>query len=1142
MFFIQISMVSGGNVVCAGIPSDALFGVPICNINDVGAAEGSRFRTMRLGNNLSIVVMRNGELDEPYIANKTHPLQHKSFFSGSDAAAVAEAAREASTSAADSNAWTRSATLSYGVGASFSGADVLSYATGSALAGGGGRAPIATSADALAPMGGGASAGPAEGSRAGPSLAGAGAAGEKSSGEKGSHTSPLAGGASSAAGGSNSANSGADSKSAVAAAGGLINGVPIDPTIAEDPITHWGSLGMFAGTSVDLAPSLKAHLTETIYGLTDRWNAVDGAACPHTTMYYHNALAEIAKETFYLGPAHEVHIAERRQRHAARPTSTAAAEVNADDWDFVMGNSAVSYGGGCGGASNGQPLSLGDAGPTYAGVGGAAGLLAAGGGSSNNNSSNNHNSIRSGAAGGGGGVSGRRGSGDEDDDDGSPAMSPTAGPSAAQSPTGSPNKHSHRGPSILVDASASSSAAAVPPPPIVDYVPSAISLSAAPAVEQEANAAEDRLETNKTEIAYITVGSDMGYSTTTLLRVAAILSDVAFFLGYPDRNEGHLRTVAAYVRRLMVDGNLSFMEQSREALHRNVASMSGGGGGGPFGGDGGGPPRYDALLREVTHAYAYHLETGGGDDDDGADGGRRPSGRRSGGGGRGSGGTRDSGAAPPTAAHPAYSAVLMGDKLVAETTPNFAAESMRLNADSGSPQADDEAVVWASDKYLVQLISAAFYSCTTLTGDLMTPREWRIRKLEEGLAKFGVNRNNVAKPKTREFMRRYLSMLGAPSAPASCSGSGSGHLPQSPTTAGVAAGFSPPRASAATTVGAFDSPLATAVVGHHRGSVDAAAAEGDNNSNNNRHSLASALSGVCDDTSAPASASPQRRDGHSEAPTTAAGASPLAAVADNTDADNKDEEGLMHIRIGTNADPLPRQAKPAEEDSSSVYAAYFDELLLLCDDNVRLEEPPSSSDEEEDGGVAGGGGDLNEQFLQAGGNESPSAHSLNAPSGQRMPSGAYLGGRASDRRMSTNHRFSVYDPTRASNLSAHTSGGTRRSGQVLVLDDTLREAMGSRNLRASMRLAASHGGEIVLGSSLSLGASGNNNGNSNSGGSSGTSPPQALTLKKTLKLAKTSRKVVDNIVPKCPPYHDPCRFLSPVRAYQLPGLARPPVA
>ena len=265
--------------------------------------------------------------------------------------------------------------------------------------------------------------------------------------------------------------------------------------------------------------------------------------------------------------------------------------------------------------------------------------------------------------------------------------------------------------------------------------------------------------------AQIVVGSDLGLSEATLLRIAAMVSEVATMLDFPN-NRPHLRVVLAYFRKLALERDLSFLAQAQpwncsrkrsaylmEDLITVTDDMSR-------------RTQEDALDRVArTYPDANDLPSK----------------------------AEEAGISLGGCYNPSYAAVLFGNRLVAETDGEFSCRAAVRNgvekrsllgrlfnggandgANSGIAGGMDEVAgdapdkvkeedanktVWSIDRFVFHQLAAAFHAMPSCRAGYLTPVEWRILRLEHVLRRFGINRHNVSQQRQRLFLVRYLSML-----------------------------------------------------------------------------------------------------------------------------------------------------------------------------------------------------------------------------------------------------------------------------------------------------------------------------------------------------------------------------------------------
>jgi hypothetical protein len=202
---------------------------------------------------------------------------------------------------------------------------------------------------------------------------------------------------------------------------------------------------------------------------------------------------------------------------------------------------------------------------------------------------------------------------------------------------------------------------------------------------------------------YIIVGSDEGYSEATLMRIAALINEVAYFLNVGpsvQSNQHLLRVVLEYIDERMGLFDLGFLVEAAEGVFNPGVTATG------F------SSTPDELLDELIESNIFN--------------GRESDERM-----------------------PGYALVLFGNKTLMQTTPAVAEEAAKAN----------KLTVYAlqnGDRYIIHLITSAFFAVRRSRVD---NRARRIAHLEHVLLKFEVHRHNVERRAARQAVYRYCETL-----------------------------------------------------------------------------------------------------------------------------------------------------------------------------------------------------------------------------------------------------------------------------------------------------------------------------------------------------------------------------------------------
>ncbi|ORC84521.1 uncharacterized protein TM35_000441770, partial [Trypanosoma theileri] len=212
----------------------------------------------------------------------------------------------------------------------------------------------------------------------------------------------------------------------------------------------------------------------------------------------------------------------------------------------------------------------------------------------------------------------------------------------------------------------------------------------------------------ETNTLFVVVGSDDGYSETTLLRIAALVSELCLFLNIdPERggpNAPLLRQLLLYIESRLAQYDISLLCQTIEwLLHPAIIAT------------GFTSSNSTTLLDEL--AQQSYLQD--------ADVSQVPN----------------------------YIAVLFGHKLVLETTPNWNEEAAKVSSLDRLPLHD-------SDRYLAYFITCAFFSVPIQRNCYeVSYRERQLCTLEQQLRRFGIHRYNVNRLAAQEAIKKYTIAL-----------------------------------------------------------------------------------------------------------------------------------------------------------------------------------------------------------------------------------------------------------------------------------------------------------------------------------------------------------------------------------------------
>lgn len=202
---------------------------------------------------------------------------------------------------------------------------------------------------------------------------------------------------------------------------------------------------------------------------------------------------------------------------------------------------------------------------------------------------------------------------------------------------------------------------------------------------------------------YVIVGSDEGYSEATLLRIAALINEVAYFLNVgPSVQSNHhlLRVVLQYIDERMGVFDLGFLVEAAEGVFNPGVTATG------F------SSTPDQLLDELIESNIFT--------------GREIDERM-----------------------PGYALVLFGNKTLMQTTAVVAEEAAKANKLSVY-------TLQNGDRYIIHLITSAFFAVKRTKAD---HRARRIAHLEHILLKFEVHRHNVQRRASQLAVSRYCATL-----------------------------------------------------------------------------------------------------------------------------------------------------------------------------------------------------------------------------------------------------------------------------------------------------------------------------------------------------------------------------------------------
>jgi hypothetical protein len=217
---------------------------------------------------------------------------------------------------------------------------------------------------------------------------------------------------------------------------------------------------------------------------------------------------------------------------------------------------------------------------------------------------------------------------------------------------------------------------------------------------------KDAVAAEENEPMYVIIGSDDGYTEVTLLRIAAVINEMCIFLSIGPTmkaNQFVLKMVLHYIHQRMEAFDLSFLSEATESVFSFAITATG------FSSNGKG------LLDELARQSLLEDVQ----DDDWC---------------------------------PSYALVLFGHKTLLETTPALAEEAARRNN-------VDKMTLNDADRYLIHLLTSAFFSVPMICSSQPSQLETRIRHLEHVLSKLDINRNNVTRASARRLVEEYMRML-----------------------------------------------------------------------------------------------------------------------------------------------------------------------------------------------------------------------------------------------------------------------------------------------------------------------------------------------------------------------------------------------
>ncbi|KAF8294024.1 hypothetical protein TcYC6_0104920 [Trypanosoma cruzi] len=224
-----------------------------------------------------------------------------------------------------------------------------------------------------------------------------------------------------------------------------------------------------------------------------------------------------------------------------------------------------------------------------------------------------------------------------------------------------------------------------------------------PLHEQENNVYEESLNA-----LFVAVGSDVGYSAVTLLRIAALVSELCLFLNIDPHRGGPnapvLKQILLYMNSRLMQHDVSLLCQTIERLVRPAIIATG------FASDGA-----SGLLDDLARQSLLQDATG--------------------------------------CRLPNYIAVLLGHKLVLETSPRWSEEAAKAGG-------VEHVTLHDSDRYLAYLVTCAFFSTPLLHSCYeVSPQEQRLQALEQRLRRFGIHRHNVSRLAARRAIQTYTLAL-----------------------------------------------------------------------------------------------------------------------------------------------------------------------------------------------------------------------------------------------------------------------------------------------------------------------------------------------------------------------------------------------
>ncbi|EKF38232.1 hypothetical protein MOQ_001561 [Trypanosoma cruzi marinkellei] len=219
---------------------------------------------------------------------------------------------------------------------------------------------------------------------------------------------------------------------------------------------------------------------------------------------------------------------------------------------------------------------------------------------------------------------------------------------------------------------------------------------------------ENDIQAESLNALFVAVGSDDGYSAVTLLRIAALVSELCLFLNIDPLRGGPnapvLKRILLYMNSRLMQHDVSLLCQMIERLVRPAIIAKG------FASDGA-----SGLLGDLARQSLLQDAAG--------------------------------------CRLPNYIAVLLGHKLVLETSPRWSEEAAKAGG-------VEHVTLHDSDRYLAYLVTCAFFSTPLLQSCYeVSPQEKRLQALEQLLRRFGIHRHNVNRLAARRAIQTYTQAI-----------------------------------------------------------------------------------------------------------------------------------------------------------------------------------------------------------------------------------------------------------------------------------------------------------------------------------------------------------------------------------------------